>query len=138
MWEFPQVRRSIYDYSILGSTLVPLFRATTNFRPEVSLAPGVEANFGQMKCLKAADFNQAPLYIWYDYFSCPQGQSPHAAKNRELAITCIPYYVAQCVFFVILCPSVQNLSHSTWRARGHGALIIESAEISRDHTGFCL
>ena len=87
---------------------------------KVSLYPGAEAIFGRVQCPKSSDF--ASLYVWYDYFSCPQGRSNRARTSRTLAITNIPSYVTRCVFFVILCPSLQShgrtLSHSTWEARG--------------------
>ena len=92
-------------------------------RSHVHLPPTVEIGFGRLKCPSAADFKAKPLFLWYDYFSCPQSTSADATSNRQLAIDCIPSYVARCCFFVILCPFVesaagQTLNYSTWEARG--------------------
>eukprot|EP00438_Fugacium_kawagutii_P034653 Skav201619 [mRNA] locus=scaffold5983:31296:31829:- [translate_table: standard] len=64
-------------------------------RSQVSLSVEIESMFGRVKCPKAADF--ISLYLWYDYFSCPQGHTPEAVAERELAISCIPAYVASSV-----------------------------------------
>ena len=91
-----------------------------NGKCRASLHPGAEASFGRVRCPKSSDF--ASLYVWYDYFSCPQGNSKKAADLRRVAIRCIASYVTKSFFFVILCPSLQsdgrNLSRSTWEARG--------------------
>ena len=68
-------------------------------RSQVSISIEFEIAFGRVECPKAADF--ADLYIWYDYFSCPQGLGAEASAQREVAINCIPAYVAKCVPGVI-------------------------------------
>ena len=62
---------------------------------KVSVSVEIELAYGRVKCPKTSAF--ARLYIWYDYFSCPQGLSVEAMAQRELAISCIPAYVAKCV-----------------------------------------
>eukprot|EP00438_Fugacium_kawagutii_P009749 Skav220217 [mRNA] locus=scaffold1600:140995:142710:- [translate_table: standard] len=106
-------------------------------RTVVSLPPAVELYVGRVRCPTASDFQAETLYLWYDYFSCPQGRSFDAARNRELAIACIPSYVARCFFFVILCPAVQHadghmLSESTWAHRGWCRLERMARELARD------
>ena len=39
---------------------------------------------------------RGPLYLWYDYFCCPQGVDEPAVHSRHLAIDGIPSYVARC------------------------------------------
>eukprot|EP00438_Fugacium_kawagutii_P006767 Skav201392 [mRNA] locus=scaffold296:174361:176130:+ [translate_table: standard] len=106
-------------------------------RTHVSLPTVVEIWVGRVRCPTASDFHAEALYLWYDYFSCPQGMSVDAALNRELAIGCIPSYVARCFFFVILCPAVQHadgytLSESTWARRGWCRLERVARELARD------
>eukprot|EP00438_Fugacium_kawagutii_P024121 Skav222757 [mRNA] locus=scaffold600:111323:113131:+ [translate_table: standard] len=103
----------------------------------VSLPPAMEIWVGRLRCPTASDFRAEALHLWYDYFSCPQGMSFHAARNRELAIGCIPSYVARSFFFVILCPAVQHtdghtLSESTWARRGWCRLERMARELARD------
>ena len=104
------------QFSVLQEALKNLVTG----KSKVSLYPGAEAIFGRVQCPKSSDFTS--LYLWYDYFSCPQGSSKEARDSRKKAISCIASYVTRCVFFVILCPSLQsngrNLNHSTWEARG--------------------
>eukprot|EP00438_Fugacium_kawagutii_P031123 Skav201747 [mRNA] locus=scaffold1973:9099:10799:- [translate_table: standard] len=103
----------------------------------VSLPPVIELWNGRLRCPPASDFQSEALYLWYDYFSCPQGTSVDAAWNRQLAIGCIPSYVARSFFFVILCPAVQHrdgymLSESTWAERGWCRLERMARELARD------
>ena len=109
-------------------------------RSHVCLPPAVELCFGRLKCPSAADFNAKPLFLWYDYFSCPQSTSADATSNRQMAIDCIPSYVARCYFFVILCPFVerapgQTLNYSTWEARGWCRLEYMARCLAREDGG---
>ena len=102
----------------------------------VSLPPAIELALGRSKCPKAMDF-QEQLYLWYDYFSCPQGEGWAATGSRQLAIASIPTYVQRCFFFVILCPSVSHedgktLGHSTWAGRGWCRLELMARELQRE------
>ena len=64
-------------------------------RSQVSRAPAEELWMSRLRCPTMSDFNARALYLWYDYFSCPQGTSPEAALNQQLAIDCIPSYVTR-------------------------------------------
>ena len=94
-----------------------------NGKCQVSLRPALELTFGRLKCPSAQDFKVNKLYVWYDYFCCPQGTSREATLKRQMAIDSIQIYVARCLFFVILCPFLRrangsSLDYSTWEARG--------------------
>ena len=60
------------------------------------------------------------LFVWYDYFCCPQANVVH----RQSAIDSIPAYVGRCQIFCILCPHVRHaddntlLNKHTWAERG--------------------
>jgi len=106
-------------------------------RSQVSRAPAEELWMSRLRCPTMSDFNARALYLWYDYFSCPQGTSPQAALNQRLAIDCIPSYVARSFFFVILCPSVhgvdgRSLNYSTWEARGWCRLEYMARQLARE------
>ena len=65
-----------------------------------------------------SQLREAPLFIWYDYFSCPQLErssltnSPESGQRSKLAraIDSIPGYIARCKFFFVLCPVVESTS----------------------------
>jgi len=77
------------------------------------------------------EFRKKPLFIWYDYFCCPQLEHK-TTKYEELpgqsnltkAINSIPQYVARSAFFFVLCPVIDARDGSrlftpdTWRRRG--------------------
>eukprot|EP00438_Fugacium_kawagutii_P033843 Skav231495 [mRNA] locus=scaffold354:95433:97148:- [translate_table: standard] len=124
---------SFHQVKVLQTVLKGLLAGST----QISLPPVIELYLGRVRCPMASDFQAEELYLWYDYFSCPQGMSFDAARNRELAIGCIPSYVAQCYFFVILCPAVKHadghmLSESTWAHRGWCRLERMARELARD------
>eukprot|EP00439_Symbiodinium_sp_Y106_P006101 s6461_g1.t1 len=57
---------------------------------------------GMGKPLPIGKLLSAPLFFWYDYFSCPQ-----AAESRSKlrnATSSIPAYVGECEFFLALVP----------------------------------
>ncbi|CAE8595481.1 unnamed protein product [Polarella glacialis] len=77
--------------------------------------------------ITAADFTAEPLFIWYDYFSCPQileGASDQVNYKLEAAIGSIPGYVEMCEHFVILTPALKHadsgstVSYHSWKKRG--------------------
>ncbi|CAK9009862.1 unnamed protein product [Durusdinium trenchii] len=79
------------------------------------------------KLLHTFELQSEPLFIWYDYFSCPQSEDkgPEAGRGKLLdAIDSIPAYVDECSFFFALVPVVEDLSRSklitpfTWQERG--------------------
>ncbi|CAE7224684.1 mask-1, partial [Symbiodinium natans] len=80
------------------------------------------------KPLPMRAFQEQALFVWYDFFSCPQ-QHRKSADQASLsqqadAISSIPAYVAKCYFFLALCPVLdcpeesKVLSATTWNHRG--------------------
>ncbi|CAK9083864.1 unnamed protein product [Durusdinium trenchii] len=70
---------------------------------------------GKQRCIPAELLNlkvprhaksQDELFIWYDFFSCPQ--DPAYASSLNLAINSIPAYIERCKYFVILSPFVRH------------------------------
>eukprot|EP00435_Cladocopium_sp_Y103_P062433 s805_g24.t1 len=103
----------------------------------VSLPPAIELLLGRLKCPTPAEFRHQPLYIWYDYFCCPQGTCTEAVEKRNQAIASIPEFVSRSYFFLILCPAVPHaeghmLSWSTWNARGWCRLERMVRELARE------
>ena len=94
--------------SVLQKALRNLMQGTSI----VSLPPVVELFVGRVKCPEAKDF-QEPLYLWYDYFSCPQNEDHEAVRARKLAIKSIPSYVERCFFFAT-CPDRSTYSTCTY------------------------
>lgn len=102
-----------------------LQEALKNFVESVttSISPGIviELYVGQ-SAAKVSEIVSQQLFLWYDYFCCPQGLTD--AEHRAAAIQSIPSYVERCRFFVILCPPIRHtqlgtlLSKSTWSSRG--------------------
>ncbi|CAJ1361337.1 unnamed protein product [Effrenium voratum] len=84
------------------------------------------------KPLLASSLLAETLFLWYDYFSCPQKTNvtmydegnPADGSSLLNAIYSIPAYVDQCTFFFALIPPTQNpsgtdfISPSTWQERG--------------------
>ena len=84
-----------------------------------------EALVPQSKPLPTREFRSAQLFLWYDYFSCPQLKESRGLHNDQVkAIASIHAYVAQCSFFFALCPFLQDpvtskvLCPSSWEERG--------------------
>ena len=96
-----------------------------------------ELSIPSAKGLPAAALLSNPVFVWYDYFSCPQlegtqQEDPPPGRNGPRltladAISSIPTYIAACSFFVALCPIIQLpqqsqvLSPGTWAGCGRGA-----------------
>ena len=78
------------------------------------------------KDLPTSKLVEKELFIWYDYFSCPQMESANKGSRSDLskAIESIPAYVASCAFFFVLCPVIENenlqkiFSPRSWARRG--------------------
>ena len=76
------------------------------------------------KDFKTSELVSRPLFIWYDYFSCPQldksfggdhevSEGPSESQSDlSKAINSIPAYVAASDFFFVLCPVVESTSPS--------------------------
>eukprot|EP00438_Fugacium_kawagutii_P014372 Skav221712 [mRNA] locus=scaffold542:91634:93418:- [translate_table: standard] len=84
---------------------------------------------GFVKGIAIEDFRSKPLFVWYDYFSCPQINDmkwsfADLAKPIDQALQSIPAYIASCTFFFVLVPPVETPSRtellglSTWASRG--------------------
>ena len=71
-----------------------------------------EIALSSTKGLPTAELKSAPLFIWYDYFSCPQRED-HKPQQMH-AIHSIPAYVARCAFFFGLCPVILNASEQVF------------------------
>jgi len=98
-----------------------------------------------VKGMSTRELRKTPLFLWYDYFSCPQlehvvSQMPpdsvsfmglpmqtyrtDSSRSNKLgrAIDSIPAYIARCSIFFVLCPVLESdgciLGPSTWAERG--------------------
>ncbi|CAE7717217.1 Psmd10, partial [Symbiodinium sp. CCMP2456] len=77
---------------------------------------------GLATAVSSSRLTERPLFVWYDYFCCPQNSA--SAEDRKMAIRSIPSYVELCQHFVILCPPVRHAEHqsllskTTWATRG--------------------
>mmetsp|Transcript_36354 Transcript_36354/g.83851 ORF Transcript_36354/g.83851 Transcript_36354/m.83851 type:complete len:377 (-) Transcript_36354:224-1354(-) len=97
---------------VLQEALRNLLSGRVRLEPEVSLA----------------ELQAKPLFLWYDYISCPQllaaNDDPSVVASLHNAVDSIPGYVQQSTFFVILAPPVQHLEtgsllgYESWQARG--------------------
>ncbi|OLP81340.1 hypothetical protein AK812_SmicGene38133 [Symbiodinium microadriaticum] len=91
-------------------------------RKMMSNASGVSANIlvemmyaQDTKGVTAKELTSQPLFLWYDYFSCPQIEA-QMGKTREQAISSIAAYVEKCQYFVVLCPHVRHAENEVMLA----------------------
>ena len=94
-----------------GEQLQVLQDALRRLRSEVRVVhPSFLTEFVQPACkgLPTKKLFSTPLFLWYDYFSCPQ----HTQHSLELAIRSIPEYIARCKFFFALCPVIAGHTSS--------------------------
>ena len=78
--------------------------------------------------VSASEFKRQPLFVWYDYFSCPQFtatvDNTDVVERLIAAVTSIPGYVEQSDFFMILAPTLPHadkeelLDYESWKDRG--------------------
>lgn len=95
---------------------------------EVSVDLLSEAVYFRSKGISAEEWRAKRLFLWYDYFSCPQLEQkptgPISSGNLTRAIDSIPVYVSRCDFFMALCPVLSNpegsqvFSDYSWQNRG--------------------
>ncbi|CAE7930402.1 unnamed protein product, partial [Symbiodinium necroappetens] len=96
----------------------------------------------QAKPLHTSVLRAKLLWIWYDYFSCPQleaalSQGKHSCSLLR-AIDSIPAYVAECSFFFALCPIIETQdgsklrTASSWSQRGWCRLERVCRELCQD------
>ncbi|CAE7226524.1 Ank3 [Symbiodinium sp. CCMP2456] len=131
--EFKQLRvlQDAIHHMLSNMKHIPLDQLTE------SLVPGSTSL--DLKAMKAR-----PLFIWYDYFSCPQLESHipdrvvHQMSNLDQAISSIPAYVSRSTFFFALCPVVDSESQDkvftqgTWASRGWCKFEAACRELSPD------
>ena len=99
------------------------------------------------KPIPLQEFQVQALFVWYDYFSCPQleerksfGADETDGSQQASAINSIPAYVAKCRFFLALCPVLdcpfegKVLTAATWSRRGWCRLERAARELSPDST----
>lgn len=84
-----------------------------------------ETYVAKAKPLATQEFRSEKLFIWYDYFSCPQLEESQGPESQlAKAIASIHAYVTQCSFFFALCPFFEDLvtsrvlGPSSWGDRG--------------------
>ncbi|CAE7607233.1 caiap [Symbiodinium sp. CCMP2592] len=93
-------------------------------RSLVTLPIQSEYFYGRHSTLSREDFQSKPLFIWYDYVSCPQAADSRGQEHQKQAIDSIVSYIERCVYFVVLCPNLPHkdqgfvLSEATWAERG--------------------
>ncbi|CAE7417646.1 ANK1 [Symbiodinium natans] len=102
---------------------------------EIPVDLGTEGLVPGAKSMSTAALRTSSVFIWYDYFSCPQldhevgllsqdGTVTKCQSELDKAVSSIPAYIARCSFFFALCPVVENSSLSklltpgTWASRG--------------------
>ena len=76
-----------------------------------------EIVFGSVRAPSAAELRDTPLFVWYDYCSCPQECLDGVNSDQLSAINSIPSYVARCEYFVILCPAQEDESQQILSAK---------------------
>ncbi|CAE8635742.1 unnamed protein product [Polarella glacialis] len=87
-----------------------------------------EVFHGFSQAVTAADFKGQQMYIWYDYFSCPQmaarTEDQDVGADLSNAVESIPGYVELSDFFVIVAPVLKHadrdemLGFMSWKTRG--------------------
>ena len=101
-------------------------------REKMTLLPDVSQGMYLQGCrLSTEVLRSKPLFIWYDYFSVPQGKdcfeswTLHDVSTREpQAIESIPAYIDRCELFFVLCPVVPSVDRmelfgsATFASRG--------------------
>ncbi|OLP96201.1 Ankyrin repeat domain-containing protein 17 [Symbiodinium microadriaticum] len=98
----------------------------------ISASMVMELLAGQQHGVSMHDKLADRLFVWYDYFCCPQANVAH----RQSAIDSIPAYVGRCQIFCILCPHVRHandntlLNKHTWAERGWCRLERAARELS--------
>ena len=73
-------------------------------RSKITVPPVVEIFDGLVPVPTAAQLGAKSLFIWYDYFSCPQANM----ANRRSAINSIHAYVVRCDYFMVLSPALKH------------------------------
>ena len=96
---------------------------------QISMDTITEAVFGLARGISTSEFQVSELFLWYDFFSCPQvplvtDESGQPQNVQQKAISSIPAYISRCQFFMALCPVIdspdgsQVFSQVSWSGRG--------------------
>ena len=106
-----------HQLKVLQNALRNMLAGMTYISPAVNH----EAMYGHSAISFVDDLQATTIFLWYDFFSCPQADEHHAERHN--AIACIPSYVTRCEHFVILCPGLGHesgeiLCQKTWEERG--------------------
>ncbi|CAK9029001.1 Putative ankyrin repeat protein RF_0381 [Durusdinium trenchii] len=123
MWLQPTWARAVQGTSLC--TQIPLDSVTQWSTPTA-------------KPLRTLELRSKPLFLWYDYFSCPQ--LDRRSNQLQGAIDSIPAYVEACAFFFALVPVVENpessqlFTPSTWSERGWCRLERVCRELSQEES----
>ncbi|CAE7549321.1 ANK2 [Symbiodinium microadriaticum] len=114
-----------------------------NSAGSVSLDFVTESLVQSARPLPMREFQLQTLYLWYDYFSCPQLERQIEITDtlqQANAIMSIPAYIAKCRFFFALCPVLDCpsegavLGTATWSRRGWCRLERAARELSPNST----
>ncbi|CAE7474160.1 POP1, partial [Symbiodinium necroappetens] len=98
-----------------GEQLKVLQGALMRMLGETDIIPvtvSAELMYGLQNGLLMTEMRARPLFVWYDFFSCPQrmhgpiGTRFTHPSEQELAIHSIPAYIEMCRCVVILCPPI--------------------------------
>lgn len=86
------------------------------------------AFLGHGEYISTRDWHSNSLFIWYDYFSCPQlvarSDGQEDVAELQSAVDSIGRYVQESKYFLVLCPCVahaetgQLLCRESWKSRG--------------------
>eukprot|EP00438_Fugacium_kawagutii_P003511 Skav229080 [mRNA] locus=scaffold157:137695:138444:- [translate_table: standard] len=105
---------------VLQSALAQILLEKGTIYPEV-----LQGLFDAGSSLSTETFSSRPLFIWYDFFSMPQGKGPcKDSQETDKALESIPAYIDRCELFLVLCPLIPSpdrselFGPSTWASRG--------------------
>jgi len=121
---------TLEQFRVLQNTIEKAVSGKTAIYGDIS----IELYTGQQSSISGNELASTALFIWYDYFSCPQ--SKHKTADRSNAISSIPAYVERCYYFVILCPHIRHKDHEvllgkeSWQSRGWCRLERAARELS--------
>jgi len=86
------------------------------------------AFLGRGEYILTSEWSEKSLFIWYDYFSCPQlvarSNDQDSLAELQSAVDSISYYIQASKYFVVMAPHVRHvdtgylLSRETWQSRG--------------------
>jgi len=109
---------------------------------EIPLDVVTEFNMSFLRGMPASLLQSQPMFLWYDFFSCPQEKENNDSKLAH-AIASIPTYISRCRFFFALCPTLEAscgskgstlLTPVTWAERGWCRMEASLRELSEHRT----